>query len=99
MRALRGTSMPASAASCCGVRPTEAGFIPPPGRNRARASAAFCSALTQWAPWRRICSRSSPAIGASAITACSVAQMVEQSKAFEFTMASAAAATSALRST
>ena len=40
-----------------------------------------------------------PAIGSSATTDCSVAQIVEQSKALLFTIASAAASTSALRST
>ena len=91
--------MPAKAASAWGVLPTAAGFMPPPGLNTVRSSAAFSLAVTKCAPRRSISARSWAATGASTTTDCSVAQMVEESKALLLTMAVAAARTSAERST
>ncbi len=99
MRAQAGTLILAMAASCCGVLPTVLGLMSWPPPKRVRPSAAACSSLMKYAPWRSISALSCAAIGLSATTACSVAQMTEQSNDLELTMSQAALATSALRST
>ncbi len=99
MRAWAGTLIPAIAARACGVCPTDLGFIAPPALNRIAASLAWSSLAIQWAPLASMCARNCAAIGRSATTDCSVAQMTEQSKALLLTIAAAAAGMSALRST
>ena len=99
MRADSGTGMPTFSPMYCGVRPTRLATIRPFGRNITEASLSASSLVSQWAPWACISAFRRSAIGASAMTACSVAQMVEQSKDFDSTIILAALAMWAVRST
>ena len=99
MRAVSGTWIPAFFAMYCGVRPTRPATIIPFGRNITAASVSASSLVSQCAPWACISAFRRSAMGRSAITACSVAQIVEQSNDFDSTIILAALTTWALRST
>ena len=91
--------MPAICANACGVLPTAFGLGSPCALCKILPIAAACASSIKYAPHFSISLCSCAAIGASATIACSLAQIVEQSNDFDFTINAAACAISALRST